>query len=119
MNKIDRDHDYIDHILQAIGKIELYVDSCGKDAFVDNGMLQDAVIRNLEIIGEAVSKLSESLKSSYSDIPWRQISGMRNRLIHAYMSVNLDIVWNTTQIILPEFKTQLEEIQSQLTSQSD
>jgi len=89
MSMKSRDDDYMEHILFAIEKINRYVEISGKDGFSQNEMVQDAVIRNLEIIGEAVSKLSESLKTENG--PWRQISGMRNRLIHGYMNTNLEI----------------------------
>lgn len=73
-------------------------------------MMQDAIIRNLEIIGEAVSKLSDEIKNSNIDIPWRKISGLRNRLIHGYVSVDLDIVWNTVEDILPSFAKDIGNI---------
>lgn len=82
MTNTHRDHDYLEHILLAIEKIEKYHDKYGELGFYQNEMMQDAIIRNLEIIGEAVSKLSDELRKTYNDIPWRQISGMRNRLIH-------------------------------------
>jgi uncharacterized protein with HEPN domain len=110
MNADLRDKDYIDHILHAIDKINKYAGVSSKDGFFQNEMTQDAVIRNLEVIGEAVSKLSSSLKTQYNEIPWRQISGMRNRLIHGYMTTNLEIVWNTVEKVLPEFKKQIESI---------
>ena len=71
--------------------------------FMASELVQDGVIRNLEIIGEAVSKLSPELKARHADVPWREVSGMRNRLIHGYMSVNLNIVWDTVVKVLPEF----------------
>ena len=77
-------------------------------------MVQDAVVRNLEVIGEAVSKLSESLKTENGQIPWRQISGMRNRLIHGYMTTNLEIVWNTVEKLLPGFKKEIEILSNTL-----
>ena len=110
MNTDLRDKDYIEHILHAIGKIHNYVDVSGKDGFFQDEMVQDAVIRNLEVIGEAVSKLSESTKAENEQLPWRQISGMRNRLIHGYMTTNLEIVWNTVEKVLPEFNKQIMEL---------
>ena len=108
MNKDLRDKDYIEHILHAIKKINNYVEVSGKEGFFQDEMVQDAVIRNLEVIGEAVSKLSESKKTENDRVPWRQISGMRNRLIHGYMTTNLEIVWNTVEKLLPEFKREIE-----------
>ena len=66
-------------------------------------LVQDGVIRNLEIIGEAVGKLNPELKARHSGVPWLEVSGMRNRLILGYVSVNLHIVWDTVVKVLPEF----------------
>ncbi|MBY0580015.1 MAG: DUF86 domain-containing protein [Burkholderiales bacterium] len=77
-------------------------------------MIQDAVIRNLEIIGEAVTKLGPDLKEQYKHVPWGEIAGMRNRLIHGYFAVNLRIVWDTVKEVLPEFLGKIEAIQSEL-----
>jgi uncharacterized protein with HEPN domain len=75
---------------------------------------QDAVIRNLEIIGEAATKLSPELKAKYDEIPWGDIAGMRNRLIHGYFEVNLDIVWSTVEKVLPEFEAQIKALRREL-----
>jgi len=98
-----RDEDYMHHILGAISSIEAYTVE-GETAFMADRKTQDAVIRNLEIIGEAANKLSPELRSSQPDIPWVDIIGMRNRLIHGYLTVNLDIVWSTVHEVLPGFK---------------
>ena len=110
MSMESRDDDYMGHILFAIEKINRYIEISGKDSFFKDEMVQDAIIRNLEIIGEAVTKLSESLKTENGQIPWRQISGMRNRLIHGYMTINLEIVWNTVDKLLPGFESQIENL---------
>ena len=73
----------------------------------------EAIIRNLEIIGEAVKNLSESFRIQYPAIPWRNIAGMRDKLIHDYLGVNIDIVWDVVKTGLPEFKKQLVKIQRQ------
>jgi len=114
MNMELRDKDYIEHILHAINKIGNYVEVSGKDGFFQDEMVQDAVIRNLEVIGEAVSKLSESTKAENEHLPWRQISGMRNRLIHGYMTTNLEIVWNTVEKLLPGFEKEIEILSNTL-----
>jgi uncharacterized protein with HEPN domain len=113
MSLEDRDKVYLEHILTSINKIMRFLHDHSESDFYANDLLQDAVIRNLEIIGEAVSKLSDQCKSEHPEIPWRQISGMRNRLIHAYMAVNLELVWNTVITVLPEFKGQVELIYTQ------
>jgi uncharacterized protein with HEPN domain len=71
---------------------------------------QDAVVRNLEIIGEAIKNISKGLKKKYPQIPWKDLSGVRDKLIHHYFGVNLDIVWNIVKEELPEVISQIEEI---------
>ncbi len=78
---------FLIHILERIKFIEDYTLS-GRDAFMQSQMIQDAVMRNFEIIGEAVRNLSEALRQKYPDVEWQQISGFRNILIHAYWSVD-------------------------------
>jgi uncharacterized protein with HEPN domain len=70
---------------------------------------QDAAIRNLEIIGEAVKRLSDDFKNQYKDIPWRNVAGLRDVLIHDYMGVDLENVWNVTQQNLPDLKKVVKE----------
>ena len=101
-----RDEDYIHHILGAISSIESYTAE-GETAFMYDRKTQDAVIRNLEVIGEAANKLSPELHSSQPDVPWIDIIGMRNRLIHGYLTVDLNIVWSTVQDVLPGFKAKI------------
>ena len=98
---MDRDKAYIQHILDAIRDIEEYL--AGKD-FADltkEIKTQDAVVRKLEIVGEASKNLSEHFKTINPDIPWHQIISMRNRLIHDYVGVDLEIVWKTARESLP------------------
>jgi len=73
-------------------------------------MVIDAVVRNLEIIGEAAKNLSKETKSQYPEIPWREMADMRNKLIHEYFGVDLDIVWKTIKYRLPEVKKNLRKI---------
>ncbi|OGE81031.1 MAG: hypothetical protein A3H72_03710 [Candidatus Doudnabacteria bacterium RIFCSPLOWO2_02_FULL_48_8] len=85
---------YINHILDAIGKIKAYVGNGNFDDFGTDPKLQDAVIRNLEIIGEASKRLSEDFKSKVN-LPWNDIGGMRNKIVHDYFEIHLGIVWKT------------------------
>lgn len=94
---------YLGHIRDAINDIEEYV-SAGRDVFMAERMRQDAVIRKLEIIGEAVKRLSESTKDARREIPWRQIAGMRDRLTHDYFGVDLVLVWRVIERDLPVLK---------------
>ncbi len=114
MSKEPRDRNYLEHIQDAIGKIHRYVAGKSEADFMADDLVQDGVIRNLEIIGEAVTKLSPELKAAHGDVPWGEISGMRNRLIHGYISVNLQIVWDTVEKVLPEFLAKIERIQQEI-----
>ena len=108
----ERDELYLDHVLQAIARIERYTAS-GRDAFFSDDMVQSAVIRQLEIVGEAARNLSEQLKASETAVPWRDIAGTRDRLIHGYFSVKLEIVWNVVVNELPLLKQQVQRILDQ------
>jgi len=95
---------YIEHILEAIQKIETYKKELDFDAFTKNDMAFDAIIRELEIVGEASSNISKQFQEDHSDIPWRKVIGIRNMLIHEYFGVNKQIVWDTCKNDLPELK---------------
>jgi uncharacterized protein with HEPN domain len=105
------DYAYIEHILLCIKKIQEYTKDLKQPDFEKNELVQDAVIRNIEIIGEASKKISKNLKSSYIEIPWREISGMRDKLIHDYMGVDVDVVWNTVKEDIPLIKALLQKIE--------
>ena len=100
---------YLIHILESIERIEDYTRE-GRDVFMNSPMAQDAVIRNFEIIGEAVKQIPVFLKEEHPDIPWRRIAGLRDVLIHQYMSVDPEAVWAITGEDLPEFKRAVAEI---------
>ncbi len=101
---------YIDHILQAIAKIKKYTDDITREEFELDEMLQDAVIRNIEIIGEATKNLSKEFRELRSDIPWRAMSGMRDKLIHDYVGIDFDVIWKTIQEDLPTLEKGLMDI---------
>lgn len=112
MNTNLRDNGYLADMEHAIAKIHRYTAGITLDDFMGNEMVQDAVLRNIVIIGEATSKLSKDLTSRYPEIPWVNISGMRNRLVHEYNGVNLKMVWNTIQQVIPEFLSKIRSIQA-------
>ncbi|PUA30998.1 MAG: hypothetical protein B9J98_08250 [Candidatus Terraquivivens tikiterensis] len=105
-----RDKAYLKHVLDVISNIEKFIEGIEKEDFLSNVEKQYAVLRGLEIIGEAVKNLSEELKAKHPKIPWKEIAGMRDKLIHQYFGVNLDLVWETIKTKLPELKTQISRI---------
>jgi uncharacterized protein with HEPN domain len=100
---------YLSNIQECIERIEEYTKG-GKEEFMQTKMIQDAVIRNFEIIGEATKRLSPELRSKYSDVPWQQMAGLRDVLIHDYLKVNLNLVWQIIEQNLSDLKTQVTAI---------
>ena len=95
---------FIEHILDSINKIEKYVLKISVGEFVDNELIQDAVIRNFEIIGEATKHLNENFRDKHPEVPWKKITGMRDILIHDYLGIDIYSVWDTIKKDLPELK---------------
>ncbi len=106
---MNRDLVLLRHILDAIGKIETYI-SVGKERFFAESHWQDAVIRQLEIVGEATKGLSDAIRLEYQDVPWRRISGMRDILVHEYFRVDVLAVWEAAQKDVPFLATRVREI---------
>ena len=105
---------YLHHISDAISAIEEYTRDITKEEFFEKRIIQDAVIREFEIIGEATKNLSEEVRRKYSDIPWNKVAGMRNKLIHGYFGVNLNLVWETIHNQLPVLKDDISKILKQI-----
>lgn len=99
---------YVQHIQECIHKIVEYTKDISEDQFLKNSMISDAVIRNFEIIGEATKKISPAYKSRYPDIEWKKIAGMRDKLIHDYIGVDLWAVWAVVEDIIPVFRKQID-----------
>ncbi len=100
---------YLKHIRDAAAKIESYV-AVGREEFAARSHWQDAVIRQLEFIGEATKRLSADLRGQVPEVPWRRIAGLRDVLIHDYIGVDIAAVWQITQKDLPPFKAQVQMI---------
>ena len=107
--------DYLKHILEAIARIQRYIDDIDEIAFLGNELIQDAVIRNLEIIGEAsrnINKHYPEYSEKHANIPFAVAYEMRNALSHGYFKVDLDIVWKTIERDLPELEMMIEALLS-------
>jgi uncharacterized protein with HEPN domain len=100
---------YLADISGAIDRILRYTAS-GREAFFRDPMTQDAVVRNLEVMGEAVKGLGETVRAAHPQVPWKKIAGMRDRVIHGYFQVDLDIVWEVVEKELPTLRQQLTAI---------
>ena len=96
-----RDDAYLLDILIAARKALKFVEGIDQNQFEDNEIIQNAVMRPLEIIGEASAKISKEFRKAHSEIPWREMVGLRNRLVHEYFRINFGVVWDTIQKDLP------------------
>ncbi|MEB2774661.1 DUF86 domain-containing protein [Algoriphagus sp. D3-2-R+10] len=101
---------YLEHISACIQKIEEYTKELNEESFLQNSLIQDAVIRNFEIIGEATKKLDNDFRVKYPEIEWKKIAGMRDKLIHDYIGVDLWAVWAVVESIVPHLKRQIGDI---------
>lgn len=116
MTKGLRVPDYLDHILNAIERIERYTDDMDEVVFLKTELVQDAVLRNIEIIGEAANNIlreNSAFAAQHDEIPWQVMYTMRNRLTHGYDKVDLEIVWRTIQGDLPGLYRQIQELAAQ------
>lgn len=105
------DQEFLSDIREALQRISAYVAGMTYESFVADSKTQDAVVRNLEILGEATKNLSNELRAKYPSVPWRSMAGARDRLIHHYFGTNLDIVWQIATVELPQVASQLETIE--------
>lgn len=101
---------YLDDILSSIAAIEEFTKKMTFEDFQNDRKTVDAVVRNLEIIGEAASNIPQELKNNYPTIPWRDMISMRNKIMHEYFGVDTEIMWKTIQEDLPSLKTKIESL---------
>jgi uncharacterized protein with HEPN domain len=109
---------YVKHIHDCINKIQEYTQGVNQDDFLKNSLLQDGVIRNLEIIGEATKHLDQQFRRKYPLIEWKKIAGMRDKLIHDYIGVDLFAVWGVVERVIPVLEKQIERIIKEEDSES-
>ena len=113
MKKRD-DRVYLRHILDSIARIENYLREVDESRFMSSDLLQDGVIRQIQIIGEASKRISPSLCVQYQQIPWQDMAGMRNKLVHDYLGVDASLVWITATEDLPALKELITHVLSEL-----
>jgi uncharacterized protein with HEPN domain len=102
--------DYIEDIIEAMDKAEIAIAGVDYDRFAADFMINFVVVRALEIVGEAAKRLPMSLRNQYPHIPWREMAGMRDRIIHGYDTVDLEVVWEVVTEDIPQVKPQLRQI---------
>lgn len=98
---------YLEDIISSIKKIEKYINDISFEEFSDNEMIVDAVVRNLEIIGEAARNLADDFKETNNHIPWRNMIGLRNIMIHEYFGIDLNIIWKVVTDDIPKTKPEI------------
>ena len=101
---------YLHHILDAIGSIEEYTKGMSENEFLSNSMAHDAVVRQIEIIGEAARNISDEFREKHPKLPWGEMTGIRNKIIHEYFNIDYAIVWDTVKNDLPLLKKFIKKI---------
>jgi len=101
---------YIEHMQTCIKKINSYTEG-SRDKFFDSPLVQDAVIRNLQVLAESSQRISDDLKRIYDDVAWRDISGFRNILVHDYLGIDCDTIWSVVEQDLPGLYESLKKMQ--------
>ena len=104
---------FVEHMLESVRRIQEYTVG-GKDAFSSNTMLQDAVMRNLQVLAESSKRISAFRQDEFAQIPWRQIAGFRNVAVHEYLHIELQYIWEIVSMDLPNLKHQLEILRGKL-----
>ncbi len=104
--------DYVEDILDAMGKAEILLQDVAYDEFAEDFRINFAVVRALEIVGEATKRLPMSLREEYPGIPWRGMAGLRDRIVHGYDTVDMEILWAVVKNEIPRIRPQLQQILS-------
>ena len=102
---------YIDDMIRFTNKVLRYTQNLDQPAFINNDLYYDATLRNLELIGEAATNIPQNIRTNHPEIPWRRIIATRNRIIHAYLGIDNDIIWSIITDDIPELLTALKKLQ--------
>ena len=114
--KSERDYqDYLQDILDSIVKVARFIEGMTLEQFTSDEKTSYAVVRALEIIGEATKRIPDSVREKYRQIPWREMAGIRDKLIHSYFGINLDVVWKTATEDLPALEPQIRTLLAEST----
>jgi len=105
---------FVEHILDSINAIEKFSKNLTKEKLISSRLKQSAIVREIEIIGEAVKNISLSLKNKHKEVEWKEIAATRDKMIHHYFGVDLNIVWSITKIDLPDLKKKMLKIKKEL-----
>lgn len=101
---------YLQDIIEAMSAIEKFVEGISFDEFREDDKTSSAVIRKFEIVGEAAKQIPQDIKDKYNQLPWKEMSGMRDRLIHFYFGIKYELVWHTIKDVIPHVKPVMQEI---------
>lgn len=111
------DWSFIEHVLDSINAIEKFSKHMKKEELLSNRLKQSAIVREIEIIGEAVKNISENLKNKHREIEWKEIAGTRDKMIHHYFGIDMNIIWDIIKINLPDLKDKISKIKEELSHQ--
>lgn len=101
---------FLGHILESIDRIREYTEGLDEDSFAEDDKVQDAVLRRIQIIGEAVKKLPEELRAAHPQVPWRRITGTRDKVVHDYFGIDIELVWMVAESQLPNLAVEIRSI---------
>ena len=105
---------YLSDILQAFRNVRQFLGGLSYDEFIDDRKTTSAVVRELEIVGEAAKQLPSSIRKKYPEIPWSDMAGMRDKLIHFYFGVDMEIVWETVKVRIPKLEPLIQDVLNDL-----